>query len=947
MRVLVTRPRADSVELVAELADRGHTASIEPLLDIRVRDVTPDSSGVQALLITSANGVRAFAELSQTRDLPVLTVGEASAEAARKAGFKDVISADGDAQALARLAIDTLDPADGTLFHAAGTVTAGELEATLSAADFDVRRTPLYEAVPAENLSSATRTALESGTLDAVLFFSPRTAKVFVRLLYEEGITHVCRGIEAVCLSQAVASALQGIVWAGVRVAERPERAALLAALDAGPPAAPDSSPADAWSAGSNGSTDRPSAADAPAPPSAPSTTAPAGTKDAMTQHDKDDGKPTGSKPDGGAHDDGPTKPAGQEPETGDAGGAPGAEAPAEGGAAAAGPGGESGPHGDDEPADPSANAALAVIQRFGGIRPMAHKLGMAVSTVQGWKNRGAIPESRHDEILAAARANNIDLDRSLLRASGEETVAEAEPAGTSPWARRETAEPAEPETVDAEEVDPEAEAAQRSDAHAAGAEAEAASVSGPEGEAQPSSWAAAPAAQPRRARGWLPGMFLGAAIVIVGVGGAIYTRDVWQPYLPAAGDQPETQPASQQALDELQTTVSDLASQVAGLRDQLGTVQQTAQDAASTAESAAETAQSAADTADDAGEAAQAAQQAAKSAQETAQQAADAAAAGGGEAGQQVAQLQDRVGALESRLQEATGRLETLAGRLDAGAGGGGGGGASAQRLETLASRVDELSSKLEQARQQMASREAVQSLSDRLSEVEGRGEAIAQLQEKVAGLSQQQAGSAGTARTAAAQQAAQALAVAELRDALRFSSPFAQQLEAARQVIPGDGPLKTALDRLQPYAERGVPTRAELSSAFDRAAGRAVAADMGASQDGMLGGVLRRLNDVITVRRVDASAEGSGTDARLAQAETKLAAGDLNEAVQIVEQLPDPALAEMQPWLEQARARMAAEQALSALSSQLMSTLAGAAGGGAAGSGNGDDGSDGGSGN
>ena len=42
---------------------------------------------------------------------------------------------------------------------------------------------------------------------------------------------------------------------------------------------------------------------------------------------------------------------------------------------------------------------ALAIIDAFGGIRPMAKQLGLAVSTVQGWKERGAIPVNRHDPV--------------------------------------------------------------------------------------------------------------------------------------------------------------------------------------------------------------------------------------------------------------------------------------------------------------------------------------------------------------------------------------------------------------------------------------------------------------------------------------------------------------------------------------------------------------------
>lgn len=51
-----------------------------------------------------------------------------------------------------------------------------------------------------------------------------------------------------------------------------------------------------------------------------------------------------------------------------------------------------------------------AVIAAFGGIRPMAHKLDVPVSTVQGWKQRDAIPQNRVSDILAAAAAHDVDI---------------------------------------------------------------------------------------------------------------------------------------------------------------------------------------------------------------------------------------------------------------------------------------------------------------------------------------------------------------------------------------------------------------------------------------------------------------------------------------------------------------------------------------------------------
>ncbi len=53
---------------------------------------------------------------------------------------------------------------------------------------------------------------------------------------------------------------------------------------------------------------------------------------------------------------------------------------------------------------------ASVIIERFGGIRPMAAKVGAPVTTVQGWKKRDVIPGSRREDVLNAANENRIDL---------------------------------------------------------------------------------------------------------------------------------------------------------------------------------------------------------------------------------------------------------------------------------------------------------------------------------------------------------------------------------------------------------------------------------------------------------------------------------------------------------------------------------------------------------
>lgn len=53
---------------------------------------------------------------------------------------------------------------------------------------------------------------------------------------------------------------------------------------------------------------------------------------------------------------------------------------------------------------------AGAIIEKFGGIRPMAAKIDAPVTTVQGWKKRDVIPGTRRQQIIDAAQNNNIDL---------------------------------------------------------------------------------------------------------------------------------------------------------------------------------------------------------------------------------------------------------------------------------------------------------------------------------------------------------------------------------------------------------------------------------------------------------------------------------------------------------------------------------------------------------
>ncbi|NKB48060.1 MAG: hypothetical protein GKS02_01725 [Alphaproteobacteria bacterium] len=78
-----------------------------------------------------------------------------------------------------------------------------------------------------------------------------------------------------------------------------------------------------------------------------------------------------------------------------------------------------------------------AIIEAFGGIRPMAHKLDVPVSTVQGWKQRDTIPENRAGDVLAAAEAHEVDLSGIGSDSGNDDPVIseDVEPADAPPLA--------------------------------------------------------------------------------------------------------------------------------------------------------------------------------------------------------------------------------------------------------------------------------------------------------------------------------------------------------------------------------------------------------------------------------------------------------------------------------------------------------------------------------
>ena len=232
MRVVVTRPQADSERTAVALEALGHEVLVSPLM--RIEPVAVDLAGTwSAIVITSANALQAVpATADGVKPLPVFAVGDRSAEAARRAGFAEVSSANGDIKGLVRLVATRAVGAKAPLLYLAGEDRTGDLVAQLAAHGIDAEMKVVYRIV-AEVFPPVLAVALESGDVDAVLHFSRRSAELFVEGARSSGVAGPAEDVRHLCLSSQVAEPLAGA--SRIAVAARPEEAALIALLRAPP----------------------------------------------------------------------------------------------------------------------------------------------------------------------------------------------------------------------------------------------------------------------------------------------------------------------------------------------------------------------------------------------------------------------------------------------------------------------------------------------------------------------------------------------------------------------------------------------------------------------------------------------------------------------------------------------------------------------------------------
>jgi uroporphyrinogen-III synthase len=237
--VLVTRPEPDNETTAAALRARGLEVLLSPVLRFEpvAFDLDPDAR-YGAVVLTSANALRALADHPARESLlklAVFAVGQHTADAARQAGFHNVVAAAGDAISLRDLIMNSVRTKvlakNATILYLAAADRSRDLAGELGSRGLNVVMVTSYRMAPVAQLSHEVCDAFAAHRMSAVLHYSRRSARAFLDAVRVGGVEISALAVPQCCISGNVASILRDAGAPHVVVAGAPAEDAVLEAL--------------------------------------------------------------------------------------------------------------------------------------------------------------------------------------------------------------------------------------------------------------------------------------------------------------------------------------------------------------------------------------------------------------------------------------------------------------------------------------------------------------------------------------------------------------------------------------------------------------------------------------------------------------------------------------------------------------------------------------------
>jgi uroporphyrinogen-III synthase len=128
--------------------------------------------------------------------------------------------------------IERVHDKDVPLVYVRGRNVSHDLAEDLTAKGYAIEERIVYEAQAAKTLHKDFIAALRAKEINAVTFFSARSADIFENLIIEANLSTEFRSIKALCLSMQVVNSLTGLPWLDKIAAERKKSAYMVTLIE-------------------------------------------------------------------------------------------------------------------------------------------------------------------------------------------------------------------------------------------------------------------------------------------------------------------------------------------------------------------------------------------------------------------------------------------------------------------------------------------------------------------------------------------------------------------------------------------------------------------------------------------------------------------------------------------------------------------------------------------
>jgi uroporphyrinogen-III synthase len=220
-KLLLTRPYEDSLSLASKLEALNVKTLISPVLTLQYFQDIVFPHNYFTAIVTSRHGIRALALNNLERSIPIIAVGDATAEMAEKLGFYRVSRGENSAKSLISFILEKV-PTSQPLIYAHGKTIKYYLHDILEEEGYSIQNLVVYDAVARTEMAPEVITALQSREITHVAFFSERSVKIFLQQLQHHKIEDVAQHLETIAFSQDIAQQLFGSRWKAVHVLEYP-----------------------------------------------------------------------------------------------------------------------------------------------------------------------------------------------------------------------------------------------------------------------------------------------------------------------------------------------------------------------------------------------------------------------------------------------------------------------------------------------------------------------------------------------------------------------------------------------------------------------------------------------------------------------------------------------------------------------------------------------------